>query len=377
MSVSKLNSRAYSSLKKGFSKNSDFRESIKEGNQKMASFLVPKAESQPQTNTSNGEYKKLLEDAQKSYDKKLNNMSKAYGKEMDNIRSGNNKSIKDLQQKLAKSNKMYDGLSKNTQSAISNLGKQVNKQAESIATKNKEQAESKVDSNEETAPVEDFSNSFDPITLATKMQKINALKAERAINNKEVSNVFRNINLTSMEMPNNPLQYEKQNISMGDFQMRLTEGFKVRNWGARKGKHSQGIDARLFKDGRPVDYPMAIADGKIVKIDIHGDGRQILPEEGTKGGVFAYIQLDNNPNKIYKMAHLPISFYQDRNKYINKHVKRGDILIEDNGATGSMTAPHVKYSVADYDIITGKSRMNYSADSNDPSGLFFTGKLTK
>ena len=390
MGVAKLNKRAYSNLKKNYSRSREFHEAIKKGNRDMSSNLIPK-EAARQADGNGKDYQKMLDSAQKAYDKKLSNLDKAYSKKMSNMQSSSNADIKALQKRLAKSNKMYEGLSKSTQSVVSRLSEQVNKNASNIGktkpstttTENKTGTEVTDNATEE----KDTHFDFDPIALATKVNKYNEERAtklvedekakESGVVNTVMDKTFKNVSLSTIAMPEDPLAFEKQNIQMGEYQMRVGEGFKIRQWEDRKGQHSKGIDLRLFKNNKPIDYPMVIADGKIVNIALDGNGKRISTSQGQKGGVYIYVQLDEDPNKIVRMMHLPISFYNNRTKYMGKNVKRGDVLIEDNDVTGSVSAPHIKYSIADYNPATQKSKLNYGDSENDPSRLFFTGSLIK
>jgi len=396
MSSAKLNKRQYSRLKKGSSANRDFRASIGKASRDISNSLIAK-ETGGKRKDSGAEYKAMLDKAQASYDKKLNAMSKNYQKAMADSSSQSNSAIKKLQKQLAGSDKRLNQMAEATQKAFNNINSGQQQQGAGAPSTN-------------TAPPTDATDTstnelaggevMDPIAIAMKIKAAKEAAALKDTNTEDAATetsetpevvettnteevvapvvkeaLFDNVGLTSMDVPDFSGGFKKKNYGFGEYQMRLTDPFGIRNWGARKGKHSSGIDLRLFKNNKPVDYPVAIADGKIVKIGMHGDGRRITPKQGTKGGVYAYIQLDEDPSKMYKIVHLPKDFYKRKAEFMGKSVKRGDILIKDALGTGSMTGPHFKYAIADYDAKTGTSSRNYSAETNDPTRLFFTGKM--
>jgi len=373
-----LNRKVYTSLRKKASASREFKNSVGKASSDIGNSLIPK-ESQRQAKPDSGAaYQKMLDKAQANYDKKLSKMQEQYQGDIARSTKDSNAAIKGLQEKIAAGDKRMGQMAESTQKALQGIGRQQpqNKTKQNTLATNTEEDDTSFDG------TQGFKQDIMATMLSEAERKINE-KADEDRSKSEgievtkpvIESLFSNVGLSKLSIPDNLGGFKKKNYDFGEYQMRFTDPFGIRNWGARKGKHSKGIDLRLFKDNKPVDYPVALADGKIVKIGMDGDGSRITPKQGASGGVYVYIQLDENPNKIYKMVHLPKKFYADKEKYMGKSVKRGDILIKDSLATGSMTAPHVKYAIADYDPNTGKSAMNYSSQENDPTKLFFTGSM--
>lgn len=144
--------------------------------------------------------------------------------------------------------------------------------------------------------------------------------------------------------------------------------------GRDDGEHSRGIDIVGYsKDGSVSNLPIALADGKIIGINVQGDGSVIKPKDGKSAGYYMSVQM--NDGKVMNYMHLGKDVFKNKASLLGKNIKRGDVLYEGDYSkgSGSQTGPHIKVSISS---VNNKGELNkdYTKEENDPTPYMLFGK---
>jgi len=374
MKAKSQNKELYTSLKKRAGARKQTKVEINKATRDVISGLLPKVKESKDKDSNN--YKKMLNQAQSNYDKKLASLSKAYSNKLNESIGVSTDKIKGLETQLKKGDKKFNTLlnrSSNSFAALNSQIRELAKQKSNVAVPTQPApvpTSGAVTRSYEDTPLFDFNISPTSYqdTLTSPLPPIT-----------NTADSFNSIGLASLSIDKESLGVGSF-IDFGNYQIKLTNKFGIRSGanavkGVPETEHSNGIDIRLYKDNKPVDLPISIADGTIVKIELDGSSTPIPTSEGRVGGYYMYVQLDEDPTKIVKYVHLPKEVFSLKGDLMGKHLKRGDIIVNSTGTSGTGTAPHIKVAVGTYDAKTNKSFMDYSKKENDPTNLLLTGSL--
>lgn len=116
----------------------------------------------------------------------------------------------------------------------------------------------------------------------------------------------------------------------------ITDQYGVRDFGGRKGQHSNGIDFKT-NNGKAV----AVKDGQIVDVKLQGNGETIKPTEGAAAGY--YVVVKHNDGSYGQYMHLDPMSDEQMQGLKGKSLKRGDEIWGYSKGSGSSTGPHVKF----------------------------------
>jgi len=401
MKLSKKNRKLYSNLKK--KANSTLGVDIKKKMSDLNKYLLPKESTGKKASSPTTNYEEIMNKANAKSTANMNSILSKYKNEMDNKFGKSTDKIYKLEKELLNSNKRFNNLAKGSQKVFNSLGEQIKALTESKAAQPTQQQLPRdynkyadrtseelgnenltVSDNNEviTSDVQYDMSAFDnsdmlPTTSAP-------LKYSSTVEDKIplYEDTFRHIDLGVSDLDPSSI-IPGQFITFNNYKMKVPNIFGIRSGanavaGISEKEHSKGIDIRLYSlDNKPIDYPVAVADGTIVKIDVQLGGKRYSTTSGVRsGGYYMYIQLDEDPNIITKYTHMPKDILTFKGKLLGKHIKRGDIIVNSNDTTsGSITAKHVKLSMGSYNPKTGMSGFDYSLEKHNPTKLLLTGKL--
>lgn len=129
---------------------------------------------------------------------------------------------------------------------------------------------------------------------------------------------------------------EGSSVAVGNTVLRITDPFGIRDWGARKGEHSNGIDFST-----PDKWAVAIQDGTIESVKIQGDGlpKQPKPNLHEAGYYITVKHKDGSKAQYMHFDPIPSDLMQEM---VGKTVKRGDKLYTFKKGSGTQLGPHIK-----------------------------------
>ena len=371
MNISKQNKKLYVDLKKGFVNKKQTATQIKEATRAVKESLLPKRRKNSE-NTSADNYKKMLDSATNNFDKKLSSMSRQYNSILQEKLGESTDKINSLTKEIDRGNKRFFNYSKNNEKLFNGLAKNVQTLAKQKAEANRTAAQPNTST---TVPTNVENPNTTQERLNTAIPNEATYKPTNYVETVEAQvPVMDRHNFTFSSLPlrvfNRNATSLKLNdyLNFGEYQIKFTNAFGLREGenavtGIPEGTHSKGIDIRLYRGNTPVDVPISLADGTIVKIALDGSGKTVLNSEDRAGGYLIYVQLDENPNKIVKYMHLPKAIMDFKDILLGKKVKRGDLFVNSAGMSGNGTANHVKVSIGSYNPNTGESAMDHSKKS--------------
>ena len=407
MQAKNSNRKLYSKLRQKASKNLTIKSNIKEITGKVRDSLMPKNEKP--TKTEDTDYKGLLNKVKKDYDGRLQALARSNDNKLKKELGATTDKIKQLQDQLTHSTDYINRLNSRNSTIFSSLNNQIKKLAQ------QKEEDIKKNSVPQTNSGNVAGNALTDDTQASFYDEGEVLNSDTALNyssldnpvsdlsiiydsdrnlKRYASNVASQVNQSSVtsKLPiriySTKAGIPRPNVflNMGDYRLKVSNLFGTRSGANAVGhinsnEHSGGIDLRVYKGTTPQDIPLSVAPGKIVKIGKDGyDYFKKLKKNSNggkaerSGGIYVYVQLDEDPNKIIKYMHLPKNIYNNSSQWLNKHVERGDVF-PGTGSSGIGSAPHFKISLGTYDPKTGKSAMDYAEEKNNPTNILLTGKL--
>lgn len=378
MSAANQNKNLYAALKKGASRRKQTKAEINKSIGLVKDSLLPKASKQKKASGGdNNSYKKMLEQAQTNFDKKLSKMSDDYNSKLQKNIGESSDKIKRLEEILKGRDKGFSDFAKRNNQLFSSVNNQIQNLAQQKAASPAVPTTVEPDTSTEHRSVE---TPKDATTYDAEKDVKQAANYSDMVDEQIVEQPAGFKSITFPTFNSNTQLAPGDSLDLGEYKLKFTNAFGVRSGdnavsGISADETSKGIDVRLYKDDKPVDMPVSIASGKIVKIGLHGDGKYISTKEGRYGGYYMYVQLDEDPNKIVKYVHLPKEVMEYKERLIGKHIPRGALIVNTSGMSGTGTGPHVKISVGNYNPATGKSAMDYGKQENDPTNLLLTGRL--
>lgn len=131
---------------------------------------------------------------------------------------------------------------------------------------------------------------------------------------------------------------------VGNTNITLTDGYGVRSFAGREGKHSTGVDY-VTDTGNAV----SLTDGVIESVKLQGDGSRYRPEavdaDGNQkpGSAGYYVVVRNSDGTKSQYMHLDAMTKDEMESLKGKQLKKGDNIWGYSQGSGSMTGPHVKY----------------------------------
>lgn len=123
----------------------------------------------------------------------------------------------------------------------------------------------------------------------------------------------------------------------------ITDPYGIRNWGARKGEHSTGIDFVTNDKWAYALNDLVIKDVKVQKVKGFVDGAIIKPSQGHSAGF--YIVTENSDGTKSEYMHLNPMTKDEMESLKGKTFKRGEKIWAYNIGSGSMSGPHIKFRV--------------------------------
>lgn len=359
--MSNVNSQSYKFLK---AKSSNKRKSSYDFDRTLANIteeLLPNtAAKQASKTTDNGD---ALERLTESYDKKLKQMEKVQNKRLGELGQNSENEIKRLGNQIQRGEEQNLELSDSLRAAIERIaqGRQQSAQQEGPIDEEEQPSEIASGTDYEDLLMDPDANVVVRPVKTTATPK----KVEETVTS---SVVKKAVNIGD-------------SIGVGDHHYKVTNLFGLRTGNnavsGREGQHSNGMDLVGFSaDGKRSNLPIALTDGKIIGVNMQGDGSVVNPTKGKFAGV--YIDLLMPDGKVMKYMHLGKDALANKADLIGKEIKRGDLLYEGDYSkgSGSQTGPHVKVSITSLDE-QGKQLRDYSAPKNDPKTYALYGKYTE
>lgn len=357
--MSNFNSQIYKSLR---AKSANKRKASYDFDRVVSNIteeLLPNSSRNKATNTPSRE-----EDIQKVtelYDKKLRDQDRAQNKRFGELSKNSENEISKLGNRVQNSENQNLELSDSLKEAIARLS---NNQSNTKEAQPSEEVAGEEE--QEVATKQQESSLIEPVAPSvTALPVKNKTTPEIA----KVESVIKKIvNIGD-------------SVGVGDHVYKVTNLFGIREGDnsvpGRQGKHSNGMDMVGYsKDGKVSNLPIALTDGKIVGVNMQGDGSVIKPTQGQSAGV--YIDLLMPDGKVMKYMHLGKDAMKNKASLLGKEVKRGDILYEGDysSGSGSQTGPHIKVSITSLDE-KGAQLRDYSNPLNDPKTYALYGKYTE
>jgi hypothetical protein len=342
-SYKRLKSKVLSSRKRSY----DFDDVLS----RVTQSLLPKQQRRSGP-SSQGNTNAMQED----FNKRLALMDSKNAKNLRAIKEGNEASTKELREQAALESKRNSGISRELHAAIQKLyaSKQQGSQSQPTSQPIEEGTSTSENSLSYTAPkVKSFEDVEKPPTTGL-------------IKEGETFSVVPEVIKEALEIG--------QKVNVGDYTYRVTNLFGPRTGkNAVKGRgpgHSRGVDVVTHgANGEITNEPIAVADGIIKSISLHGDGSNTGTEESTTGGYTMNVLMDDG--KIMRYMHLSPDIEKQYSKLIGTRVKRGQVLFEGDHSlwSGSGTANHSKLILDSSD-----SEGNIIGDYNDPTPYILYGK---
>lgn len=359
--MSNVNSQLYKTLR---AKSSNKRKASYDFDRTLSSIteeLLPSATQNKPSRTAkkDGELEKVTE----AYDQKLRDLEREQNRRVGELGQNSEKEIKRLGNRIQSGEEQNLELSDNLKAAIERLARNKQEQGEQP---------SRIDSETEEVPGDETSgNSFEDSFLEPVAPTVRTA-APKKVEEKESATVNsvlkKSINIGD-------------SIGVGNLSYKVTNLFGLREGNnavpGRQGEHSNGMDMVGFSaDGKVSNLPIALTDGKIIGVNMQGDGSVINPTKGKSAGV--YIDLLMPDGKVMKYMHLGTDAMKNKADLLGKEIKRGDILYQGDYSkgSGSQTGPHIKVSITSLDE-QGKQLRDYANPLNDPKTYALYGKYTE
>lgn len=376
--MSKANKSSYKWLK---SRSSAKKAKKREFNQRFNSTLeklFPRTAPAEKKQSKN--YDKLIQNLEDSYNKKLNQLSKNSEQALSSQQADNNQTVSALNKELASQKKQMSQLSKGVRDALARIEKAKQEEAKQKAA----QTPQPIDN-----PEQNLLGDSQPLEMPDTQTIIDKAKS-KALDEKNKNTEDKSETTTKTDAPVKEVEEVvadevvkktlalKDEVSIGDYSYRVTNLYGPRTGanaviGREIGSHSRGVDLVSHdSEGNKVNYPVSISDGVIQSIRLQGSGKS---RDTTTGKPVAGYMIDVvGPNgKMITYAHVSPEVVKYKDSLIGKQVKRGDVLLEDGGFSGTGSGSHVKVMMSDTDK-NGKSLRNYTDEGNNPSNLILTGK---
>ena len=385
MAKTSVNKSAYKRLKSKSLKLSERKDFNKKGRSKISQSLAPRQRQEAPQGGKN--YDKLLSNIQSDYNSKIQATQKDY------------------ENKLAKKEKEYAGTFKGLNKRIAmgekrvgDLGAGVSAELEKLyAARNSGGAQAGTGQAAPTAP--SAGSTAQNITVAETDEdntKNNETSNEETVSEEDkIENFTDTVSTAPTEGAEDPMgdsgivdnkgkvvpnHLVSKIYKIGDIQPIGDSGYRITNLyaprsgsnsvsGRDKGVHANGIDV-VNSDG--TNFPIAIADGKIVNIGLHGSGKKIDPSIGSELGYYVDIVSAKDPTKIIRYGHLDAGVFENKEALLGTVLSRGDTIFSGGSVTGSATGPHVKIYLSDV-TADGKFKGNYLDQGNDPSVIVKNG----
>lgn len=361
-----------SSYKWLISRGSVRRNKKREFNQRFNSTLdklFPRTQPAPKQEAKN--YDRLVKDLENNYSDKLASQDKLNQIRQQEADNKATKAISDLTNQVNQGKQQFKGLSEGVQKALNKI------QADKSKTAQKANERPAPKANERpTEPVRTLDQTFfeDLKTIpATKVEtedvkKDDATNTASTANTEDAAPVDKVIK-TSLNI--------KDHVPIGEgYTYKVTNLYGPRTGanavaGREDGEHSRGIDITSHNaSGSKVNIPIAIADGKIINVWKQGSGNTMTTKQGKSGGYVMDVLAPNG--KVLTYMHLGKSIFDNKDQYIGRDLKRGEVINMDGGWSGSGSGKHIKISMSDVGT-DGQPKRNYTDEGNDPTYLLLNG----
>jgi len=394
---STYNESSFKAFKSKLDRVSELRTRVSQGKMSTRQKLATKLAS--------GQQKKEVQPTnnQKASDAKLAALDKKYKKQIGSIEEGFNEKMKSLSDKneaLSKSlnkgfnatNRSFSDFTNRVQSILAKKEEEGKSTGETTTKPETTDLESIQDSFNVSNPYDikiDESKDTDEDTPETDVSTVDTEETENKkeeVPNTEGTNlngfVFLNpaeTDVAAQSENNKKIDFKiGADVPVGDYTYKITNLHGERsgdNAVLGRSGHSKGVDLVSYKDGKKVNYPVAIADGVIVGIGLDGSGKAIKTTQGKAAGYMVYVQLAEDPSKVIGYWHVGKSVKDNETSLLGATVKRGDVLVEDASWTGSGTGPHTKIVMSSWDNNRKSHKVIGDYKDNDPTNLILTGKV--
>lgn len=318
--------------------------------------LLPATASNKRDNTAEN----TQEAAENAYEEKMRLMEKAQNKKLAQVSENSEREFERLGKQIQRGDSQNLELSESLRNAIERIASNKQRQAEGESSEEPQEEEQGIEDQPEPGTESYEDALLDPedydapapvqATAASTEEKSSTLPIGTRIAKKAVS--------------------IGDAIKVGQHIYNVTNTFGIRSGknsvAGREGQHSKGMDLVGYSsDGKVSNLPIALTDGEIVGINLHGNGSVIRPENGKAGGYIMDVKMADG--KIMKYMHLGKDVWDNKAKLLNKKIKRGDILYDGDYSkgSGSQTGPHIKVSITSVDSSNNQLR-DYDAPENDP-----------
>lgn len=369
--MSRANKSSYKWLKaRGQAKKAKKREFDQRFNS-VLNKLFPR--TSPTQNQDSKNYDQLIKNLEDNYNQKLAQANKQNQAQLNNQQKRTSAMADSFNQQLEAQNAKYTQLSEGVQKAFDNI--MAKKKAETSPEQAK-QAETPASSQiSDSQGLQDFDlqGLIDPIKSTTSEEKTEESATSEAPAKENAETKSDSVTDTVIK---NTLAIG-DSVSLGKYSYKATNLYGLREGknavaGRKVGSHSKGVDVVTHdSEGKKVNLPVSISDGVISSIRLQGSGKAISTVQGSQAGYMIDVVQPNG--KMITYAHVSPKVADRASELVGRKVRRGDLLFDQPGFSGSGTAPHIKIFVSDTDK-KGVSKRNYTEEGNDPTNLILTGK---
>lgn len=348
------NKTSYKRLKEKQLSGRKRRYDFDQGLNSVVGKLIPRKQASKQEGQDNSA---ALKSMQADYDKKIDANRKAMEKSLAKGEKSRSALIENLGKQVQAGDERNLEISQSLQDALKRIAqsKQTNKTGGSATPEEGTSAETQ----SATTPTTPFSA---PPAGSRLYQQYNTKEEDKEEKPKEETTKVEDAVKKSLSID--------QKVSIGKYSYKVTNLFGIRSGAnsvpGREGRHSRGVDLVGFNEaGKSTNLPIAITDGTITAITLHGSGKAIHPTEGTEGGYIMDVTMPDG--KVMKYMHLGKDVFKNKSNLLGKKIKRGDLLYEGDYSkgSGSQTAPHIKVMVTS--VVNGKQAKDYTSPDNDPT----------
>jgi hypothetical protein len=372
------NIRSYKRLKAKSANTVKTKDFNKQGREMIQSTLLP-SKSKPQKQAPAKDYDKLIGNLQNDYNSKIKNLEKDYGSKLAEKDKAFGDTFSNMSKRMEAADKRTSDLSEGVTAQLKKLYESRGK-SPSASTSSEEGDENKSTSRSSNTSTSTGSNIEEEETSddnVTKSDEAREKTKETIPENTLAAGMSELVDEKGNPVPNYLVSkvFELEEVIQigGNNSFRITNLYQPRSGansvaGKKKGAHAKGVDVVSYdSSGNKTNYPIAVSNGKIMNVGLHGSGEQVGSSK-SELGYYIDVMLDNDPTKMVRYGHLDPGIMAVRDTLMGSSISRGDVIFEGGKMTGSGTAPHVKIYLGDLDA-KGTPLQNFTDKGNDPSHM--------